>query len=47
MLILIGLLFILPMLGAQLGVDLNIVSRVVASSTDAIIGAKLRLTGNT
>ena len=47
MLILIGLLFILPMLGAQLGVDLSIVSRVIASSTDAIIGAILRLTGNT
>jgi Zn-dependent protease len=47
MLILIGLLFILPMLGAQLGVDLDIVSRVIASSTDAIIGAILKLTGNT
>jgi Zn-dependent protease len=47
MLILIGLLFILPMLGAQLEVDLNIVSRVIASSTDPIIGAILRLTGNT
>src|SRR6266550_589230 len=47
MIILIGLLFILPMLGAQLGVDLSIVSRVIATSTDAIIGAILRLTGNT
>ena len=47
MIILIGLLFILPMLGAQLGVDLSIVSRVIASSTDSIIGAILRLTGNT
>ena len=47
MIILIGLLFILPMLGAQLGVDLSIVSRVIASSTDAIIGAILRLTGHT
>ena len=47
MLILIGLLFILSMLGAQLGVDLSIVSRVNASSTGAIIGAILRLTGNT
>src|SRR3979409_969970 len=46
-LILIGLLFILPMLGAQLGVDLSIVSRMIASSTDSIIGAILRLTGNT
>src|ERR1700737_5059996 len=47
MMILIGVLFILPLLGAQLGVDLGIVSRVIASSTDAIIGAILRLTGNT
>jgi Zn-dependent protease len=47
MLILIGLLFILPMLGAQLGVDLSIVSRVIAVSTSAIIDAILRLTGNT
>jgi Zn-dependent protease len=47
MLILIGLLFILPLLGAQLGVDLSIVSQVAASSTDSIIRAILRLTGNT
>ena len=46
-LILIALLFILPLLGAQLGVDLSIVSRVIATSTDAIIGAILKLTGNT
>ena len=46
MLILIALLFLLPVLGAQLGVDLSIVSRVIASSTDAIISAILRLTGN-
>jgi len=46
MLILIGLLFILPLLGAQLGVDLSIVSQVIASSTKSIIGAVLRLTGN-
>jgi Zn-dependent protease len=47
MLILIGLLFILPMVGAQMGVDLSIVSRVIASSTDFIIGAIVKLTGNT
>jgi len=46
MLTLIGLLFILPLLGAQLGVDLSIVSQVIASSTNSIIGAVLRLTGN-
>jgi Zn-dependent protease len=47
MLILIGLLFILPMLGEQLGADLNIVSQVIASSTDSVIRTILRLTGNT
>jgi hypothetical protein len=34
-------------LGAQLGVDLSIVSRVVNVVTDEIIGAILWLTGNT
>src|SRR5262245_17527879 len=46
MLILIGLLFILPTLGAQMGVDVNIVWRIIAQSADAIINAILRLTGN-
>ena len=46
-LILIGLLFVLPILGAQLGVDLSIVSQVIASSTDVIISGILRLTCNT
>jgi Zn-dependent protease len=47
MLILIGLLFVLPMMGAQLGVDLNIVSQLIASLTDSVIRTILRLTGNT
>jgi Zn-dependent protease len=47
MLILIAVLFLVPLLGAQLGVDLSIVSRVVNVVTDEIIGAVLRLTGNT
>jgi hypothetical protein len=46
MLILIGLLFILPTLAAQVGVDVNIVWRFIAQSADAIINAILRLTGN-
>jgi Zn-dependent protease len=46
MLILIGILFLLPMLGGQLGVDLSIVSRLIAKATTAILGAILRLTGN-
>ena len=44
--ILLGLLIVLPMLGAQLGVNLSIVSRVIAISTGAILEVILRLTGN-
>jgi Zn-dependent protease len=36
--ILIGLLIVLPLLGAQLGIDLDVVSRALAISTGAIIG---------
>jgi Zn-dependent protease len=46
MLILIGLLFIVPMLGAQMGVDLSIVSRVVGVVTETIINAIVWITGN-
>jgi Zn-dependent protease len=46
MLILIGLLFILPMLGAQMGVDLSIVSHVVGVVTETIINAIVWITGN-
>jgi hypothetical protein len=35
------------MLGAQLGVDLGILSQVIANSTGVIIDAILRMTGNT
>ncbi len=44
--ILIGLLIVLPLLGAQLGIDLNVVSRVIAIAAGAIIEAILRVTGN-
>jgi Zn-dependent protease len=47
LMILIGILFILPMLGAQLGSDFDIVSRVIAVSRDSIIRGILWLTGNT
>ena len=47
LMILIGLIFVLPLLGAQLGIDLNIVWRLVQRSTGIIIDAILRLTGNT
>jgi Zn-dependent protease len=43
--ILIGLLFILPMIGAQIGLDLGIVSRVVAAATNDVVWIVLRLTG--
>ena len=44
--ILLGVLIVLPLFGAQLGVDLNIVSRTIAVSTNAILEVILRLTGN-
>ena len=44
--ILIGVLIVLPLLGAQLGINLDVVSRVLAISTDAIIEAILHVTGN-
>jgi len=46
MMILIAVLFILPLLGAQLGIDLNVVWQVVERSTSVIINAILWLTWN-
>ena len=46
MIILIGVLFVLPVLGAQLGVDLNFVSRLVGQATFAVIKVIAQLTGN-
>jgi len=46
MMILIGVLFILPLLGAQLGINLNVVWQLVSRSTNVIIDAILRLTSN-
>ena len=45
MLILIVALLILPILGAQTGLDLNFLWRFVATLTNDIVGAILRLTG--
>jgi Zn-dependent protease len=39
MTILIGLLFLLPLLGAQFGIDLNVVWRLIQRSTSVIIEA--------
>ena len=44
--ILIGILFILPLLGAQLGVNLDFISWVVAQATNAIVTLILLLTAN-
>jgi Zn-dependent protease len=44
--VLIGLLIILPMLSAQLGVNLNFISGALAIATRAIINVILYVTGN-
>lgn len=44
--ILIGLLIILPMLGAELGLDLSIASHAIGNATRAVINSILFLTGN-
>jgi Zn-dependent protease len=45
MIILLAALLILPILGAQIGLDLNFLWRFVASLTDDIVGAILRAVG--
>jgi len=45
--LLIGLLIVLPLFGQQFGFDLDFISQIITRSTSAIIGAILRLTGNT
>lgn len=46
MTILIGLLIVLPLLGAQLGVDLGFVSHAISIATNGVIGIILQITGN-
>src|SRR6516225_6042814 len=46
MMILIGVLLILPMVGAQFGLDLSVVSQVVAVVTNQVIGIILWVTGH-
>lgn len=45
-LILIGLLILLPVLGARLGMNFDVFSRLLAIATGAIINAIVHLTGN-
>jgi hypothetical protein len=47
MLIIIGMLFVLPMMGAQLGMDLKVCLWLISGSANIVIGAILNLTGNT
>jgi Zn-dependent protease len=47
LLILLGVLFVLPMLAAQIGGEFNFISRIISLSADTIIRNILRLTGNT
>jgi Zn-dependent protease len=46
MLILIGLLILLPLLGAQMGVDLSFISYLIRAASSFMIDLILRLTGN-
>jgi Zn-dependent protease len=47
MLILIGMLFILPILGQQIGMNLNVFAWIVGIPANALLGSILHLTGNT
>ena len=46
LLILVGLIVVLPLLGARLGINLDLISRLIVTSTNAVLGIILRLTGN-
>jgi Zn-dependent protease len=46
MMILVGILLILPIIGAEIGLDFSFVSYVVSAVTDKVIGAILLATGN-
>ena len=47
LLILIGALILLPLLGAQLGLNLDVISTILRTLTGYVLGAVLFLTGNT
>jgi Zn-dependent protease len=47
MLILIGALIFLPLLGGQLGLNLDVISTILRTLTGYVLGAVLFLTGNT
>jgi Zn-dependent protease len=46
LIILIGAFMVLPVVGAQFGLDLRFVSHALAAATNAVIGVIVQLTGN-
>ena len=46
MMILIGLIIVLPLLGAQFGVDLGFVSHAITTGTNAVIRIIMQITAN-
>lgn len=46
MMILIALIFLLPVIGTQMGVDLNVISYLITTPTEMVLRAIMRLTGN-
>jgi Zn-dependent protease len=46
MMILIALIFLLPVIGMQMGVDLNVISYLITTPTEMVLRAILWLTGN-
>jgi Zn-dependent protease len=46
MLILIGILILLPLAGSQFGLNLDVISAILRTVTNFIIGLILTLTGN-
>jgi hypothetical protein len=46
MLILIGFLILLPLLGSQLGLNLDVISAILRTATGYVISLLLLLTGN-
>jgi Zn-dependent protease len=46
MLILVGILILLPMLGSQLGLNLDVISAILQTATGYVISLLLLVTGN-
>jgi hypothetical protein len=47
MFIIIGLLFILPLIGSQIGSNLNVLNWLLSDAFEAVIRFVLQVTGNT